>query len=546
MNPLLAFQRVIWRRGYRFRLIAGLLFFGPPLTEVTWANELAQRVVILANANDPESLQIAQHYAEQRLVPSANIIALKLPSSETTTWSEFVPSLWQPLQAELIRRRWIDAIPMALVDSAGRKKYAISGHRIAALVICRGVPLRIANDPTLETDRPPLNGRSQFRTNAGSVDSELALMAMSASHPIGGFVQNPLFQNPRPTEFDLAQVIKVSRLDGPSFEDANALVDQALAAERTGLLGRAYVDIGGSYPDGDRWLESVAAQIKDLGFDLSVDREMTTFPEGARMDAPALYFGWYANDLNGPFALPGFRFPAGAIALHIHSYSAQTLRSSRDGWCGPLLARGVTATMGNVYEPYLHLTHQPHLFMRALAAGSNLVDAAYYSLQGLSWQAILVGDPLYRPFAVSNAEQLDRISSLPVQLAPYAEVRHMRLLESSGHSTESLAWGMKSLIDRPALALGYAVAQEAHAAGDLAGAARALAFTPRLSSFRPDEWALARDVANFLTIIGRPAQAFTLYNALLREKNLPRELHAVWQREADAAAAAAKTPSDRP
>ena len=62
--------------------------------------DLAQRVVILANASDPDSLRIARHYAEQRAVPEANIIALKLPLAETITWPEFVAAIWQPLQDE--------------------------------------------------------------------------------------------------------------------------------------------------------------------------------------------------------------------------------------------------------------------------------------------------------------------------------------------------------------------------------------------------------------------------------------------------------------
>jgi len=40
----------------------------------------------------------------------------------------------------------------------------------------------------------------------------------------------------------------------------------------------------------------------------------------------ALYYGWYAGNVAGPFSQPGFKFVPGAIAAHIHSYSAATLR----------------------------------------------------------------------------------------------------------------------------------------------------------------------------------------------------------------------------
>src|SRR5262249_50740370 len=154
------------------------------------------------------------------------------------------------------------------------------------------------------------------------------------------------------------------------------------------------------YPSGDQWLGAVAEEIAALGFDSTVDRGPETFPPTARCDAPALYFGWYATDLNGPFSLPGFRFPQGAIAFHIHSYSAHTLPSTTEGWGGPVIARGATATMGNVFEPFLQMTHRPDLFLARLAQGATLADAAYYALPVLSWESVLVGDPLYRPFRV--------------------------------------------------------------------------------------------------------------------------------------------------
>ena len=87
------------------------------------------------------------------------------------------------------------------------------------------------------------------------------------------------------------------------------------------------------------------------------------------------------------------------MAVHIHSFSAQTLHSATTGWSGPLVARGVTATVGNVFEPDLKFTHRPDLLVRALLLGRNFGDAACYALPALSWQAFAIGDPLYRPFA---------------------------------------------------------------------------------------------------------------------------------------------------
>jgi len=84
-------------------------------------------------------------------VPAENIIALPLAASETIGWGEFVRTIWQPLLDELAARHWISAIRMNLQDEVGRTKYAMSGHRISYLEICRGVPLRISHDPLLAT-----------------------------------------------------------------------------------------------------------------------------------------------------------------------------------------------------------------------------------------------------------------------------------------------------------------------------------------------------------------------------------------------------------
>ena len=99
------------------------------LTLVAGAEEnLAARVVLLANRDEPDSLRIARHYAEVRGVPLENIFAFPMSRAETISWGEFVTTIWQPLLDELIRTQWIDALPMDSTDAVGRRKYAPHGH----------------------------------------------------------------------------------------------------------------------------------------------------------------------------------------------------------------------------------------------------------------------------------------------------------------------------------------------------------------------------------------------------------------------------------
>jgi uncharacterized protein (TIGR03790 family) len=476
---------------------------------------LASRVIVLANASDPESVKLAHYYAERRTIPTENIIALPMPTDETIEWRTLIDAIYQPLQDELIRREWIEGIPFSANDALGRKKYAISGNHISYLVVCRGVPLRVNHDQSLYTPVAPVTDTSQFRTNCGAVDSELSLLARSG-YPINAFFPNPLFAKDHPTTAERTRVVKVSRLDGPSYADAAALVDHAIEGEKNGLIGRAYVDLGGPIPEGDAWLEHTVNELKDLNFDLVVDREGATFPSTARFDAPAFYFGWYAGELCGPLAQPDFHFPPGAIALHIHSFSAQTLHSTTSNWCGPLVARGVTATFGNVFEPYLQFTPQPHLIMKALARGDNLGDAAYYAIMALSWQEVVIGDPLYQPFAVSFADQWVKRESLPDSLYPYVVLREMRRLESAGQVEPAIEVGQAAQKKRASVVVAVPLARLLKEEGRITEAVRGLRSEIKLEQMKAGDVTLFNEAALFLSENGEGKFAAKIFQALVQ------------------------------
>lgn len=496
------------------------------------SDEEVSRVVILANGLDPDSLAIARHYAAVRGVPRENIVSLPLSSAETIAWPEFLATLWQPLLDELVRTRWVDAVPMATKDSVGRRTYASHSHRISALVVCRGVPLRLDHDPALLADSVAARIAPHFRTNAGAVDSELSLLAQP-NYPINGLVANPLYAKERPSPIALGSVIKVGRLDGPTAADAMDLVDRAVAAERRGLRGRAYIDFSGRDPLGDRWLDAARSQLEAEPFDFDVDRAPGTFTEEARFDAPALYLGWYARDICGPMSPSGFRFAEGAIALHIHSYSAVSVRSSTAGWVGPLVARGVAATFGNVHEPFLQQTHRPDLLLHALLRGATIAEAAYFALPSLSWQAVVIGDPLYRPFArPANPAPAGKITEADT----YATLASMRHSLAAGKRAEALAAGERELRKSGHLPLAVSLAELNESEGCLREARTALAMGDLPAVFSADQWGLARKAAALCGRLGLPARANLIWNRILASPGLPLALRQKWLPEAIAAA----------
>ena len=64
-----------------------------------------------------------------------------------------------------------------------------------------------------------------------------------------------------------------------------------------------------------------------------------------------------------------------------------------------MIQHGASASVGNVYEPYLVFTTDFGIMENKLIEGHNLAESYYAAQPVLSWMNILVGDPLYRPYA---------------------------------------------------------------------------------------------------------------------------------------------------
>jgi hypothetical protein len=158
-----------------------------------------------------------------------------------------------------------------------------------------------------------------------------------------------------------------------------------------------------NYKIGDEWLFRIADESFRIGRPSILDRREALFPFGYPMTDAILYFGWYANQAAGVFSDPQFHFLPGAVAVHIHSFSASTIRQPDKFWVGPLIRHGAAATFGNVYEPFLQLTPALDLFYDRLVNGLTFAESAYAALRVLSWMTTIVGDPLYRPF---NPDQI--------------------------------------------------------------------------------------------------------------------------------------------
>ena len=356
-------------------------------------------VVIVYNSALPESAELAKVYQKARGIPASNLIGLALPDREEITREEYETTLRKPLRAEFEKRAWWK------IGRADAQTTVAVENRMQVMVCMRGVPLKIARvvEPEKKTEAPPkpdaqAPANPALVANEAAVDSELAVLSWEAQ-PINGPLQNAYFQSKKSfSEAGLPFLMLVGRIDGPSYAICQRMIADAVAVEKSGLWGRAYCDLAQFYPQGETWIRSCALQCSDAGMPVIVHPWKEVFPKHYPMTDAAVYFGWYEWNVCGPFVKPGFQLRRGAVAVHLHSFSAATLRSETANWCGPLLARGAAVTVGNVYEPYLGTSHHFDELQKRLLEGYTWIEAAYAAMPVLSWQGVVLGDPLYRPF----------------------------------------------------------------------------------------------------------------------------------------------------
>jgi len=407
------------------------------------ADDRALRTVIVFNEDEPESRPLAEYYAERRGVPTNQICAIRVRPVETITRQEYIERIRKPLERFLGRAALLIQEPVTFSDpEIGTVPwFQTTRNRTWAIVLMYGVPLRIDRDPNLKEKFPPTLPEPA-RRNEASVESELALLPSVGVVAVGP-QPNPFYNDASAwfsDRYSRAMVL-VGRLDGPDPATVRRMIDDALAVERYGLHGRAYFDIQSTtdkgYTMGDDWIRDAYRAFTDAGYECELDVRPATYGTNDVVTDVAVYAGWYAQNVTGPFQRAGFRFRQGALAYHLHSASGASVRTRDTYWVGPLLARGAAATMGNVFEPYLTMTPHVDIWSKRLLEGATFLEAGYASEPALSWQTTFVGDPLYRPFATSLDDQIARLEAEKRPEIEWAYLRQVNLLYAATKRREA-------------------------------------------------------------------------------------------------------------
>ena len=169
------------------------------------------------------------------------------------------------------------------------------------------------------------------------------------------------------------------------------------------------------------------------------------------------YYSWGSNDPAIKRRKFDFGFVPGALAAMFVSTDARTFKEPPQAWAigtwpdtkthyegspqsltGDLIREGATGVAGHVAEPYLAATIRPQLLFPAYVSGFNLVESFFLAMPYLSWQSVIVGDPLCAPFRRDSlssdlsAPGLDPGTQTPV----FYSGRRVALLTANGTSPE--------------------------------------------------------------------------------------------------------------
>lgn len=426
---------------YRILLIVFILCLSRGLVH---AELTPQELVVLVNSTSPESIGLGSAYRKLREVPAEHIITITVDDKETISRDGYDELIAKPV------RRAVNA----LYDN---------GKKIRCLVTTYGVPLRInAVKPVilpaadiekygsvlrkkrkkldeLQKRRNESNGidveeeknirqlKKEIRNlmlmlenlrgadTVSAVDSELALVLVG-DYALKGMLSNPhMLINRQKTFHHMGTVLMVSRLDAPTPGLAEGLIHTAIEVEKAGLKGRLYLDARGmrgddAYGRFDQDIRRTAEILRKSRMPVILDDRPELFGPG---DAPfaALYCGWYSHKKY----IDAFTWTKGAVGYHIASSEAVSLHNpGRDYWVKSMIQRGVIASIGPVFEPYLYAFPAPSVFFPLLMSGNyTLAEVFAMTNPFLSWRMILIGDPLYNPFKNNPAFHADNLPDPP-------------------------------------------------------------------------------------------------------------------------------------
>jgi uncharacterized protein (TIGR03790 family) len=412
--------------------IAGAVLIGALDVSAASAQD-GRNVLVIMNIESEDSKPLATRYAKARGVPAEQILSIRTGTAD-----------------DIERRHYDLDIEIPIAEWLSKNT---AQDRIHYIVLTKGVPLRI-------------RGSGGLNGTVASVDSELSLLyrkLLGVTVAPVGRVPNPYFHaeapivQAKPFSHEFQDTFLVTRIDAFTLDSALRLIDRGASPVRQGKIvldrqGSAAGDRGG-----DGWLSAAADTLLGAGF-APDDILLNTTSEVVRNQKPVLgYYSWGSNDPAIKTRRFDLGFVPGSIAAMYVSSDGRTFKQPPETWtvgtwpdrsthfenspqslAGDLIEEGATGVAGHVAEPFLDATIRPQILFPAYVRGFNLAESFYLAMPFLSWQTVVVGDPLCRPFdgAVLSSAQLAPALDPETELPRYFSARRLAALRDFGVRTD--------------------------------------------------------------------------------------------------------------
>ena len=222
----------------------------------------------------------------------------------------------------------------------------------------------------------------------------------------------------------------MTRLDAFTVRDVLELVERSQAPITSGTVVLDQRAASSGPTSGDEWIQRAARRLAAQGNPQRVILETTPKPARNATDVIG-YYSWGAADPENRVRNPGMTFARGAIAASLASFDARTFRQPPGEWrptasaekidwfegtsdtlIGDLIHYGITGVAGQVGEAYLLGAVRPDILFPAYLSGFSLAEAFSLATPTLSWQTVVIGDPLCAPFrrkVLTRTDLEDRI-----------------------------------------------------------------------------------------------------------------------------------------
>jgi uncharacterized protein (TIGR03790 family) len=407
-------------------ILALVLGAAGPAAAQTGAN-----VLIVYTKRAPAAAGLAAAYARARGVSDAQQVALDVRTVDEVSAFEFERDIQTPI------RQWIAAHD--------------AQDRILYLVLVKGIPVRIAGS----------GGRTGTRA---SVDSELTLLYRRMTGkgvPLGGPLENPYYARNAaagaPPRFShrTQDIYLVTRLDGFTPDDVRGLIERGSKATNS---GRFLFDQRPGFDRANDWLAAAAERLNEQGLTDRVTLERSGTALEHQKDVLG-YFSWGSNDPALTARAPDLSFVPGALVGLFLSTDARTFSEPPASWkpspdnrpstqfagtaqalVADYVRAGATGASGQVSEPFLDGAVRPDILFPAYASGLNLAESYYRAIPSLSWQTVVVGDPLCAPVQgvpVSPVD-LDPAKDPATELPAFFAARRVAEVSAKGGRPEAI------------------------------------------------------------------------------------------------------------